>query len=276
MTTYVPAAMVHVYCVDGQWRKPSQAVNDPWQAAASNWHALARWSSRLVDNESQALLIDVGSTTTDIIPIVAGSIAIDCNSDSQRLQSGALVYTGVERSNIAGIVRELPLYGDKCPVMNELFATSRDAYLWLRELPDSPDDVDTADNRPATRSASRFRLSRLVGEDGSTLTDSDIDLIANHVHMSQAEMLAVAISKLSANRKTASKPSKGQRRPSTQCAFDSVILSGHGDFLIDAALAVLGWDGKRIRLSEYLGHELSRCAPAFAIANMAAEELRFV
>jgi probable H4MPT-linked C1 transfer pathway protein len=186
ITSVIPASMVRVYDVQGQWRTVTQAAREPWQVAASNWHALARMiaaKGRLsVERPPRAqLLIDVGSTTTDIIPIFEGSIAIDDQTDSQRLQSGALVYTGFERSNVAGIVQGLPLFGSQCPVINELFATTLDVYLWLRHIPDQPDRKDTADNRSATREAARYRLARLVGEDGSTLTDSDVDAIAESV-----------------------------------------------------------------------------------------------
>lgn len=281
ITSCLPAHMVAIYCVDGKWRKPSQAVREPWLAAASNWHGLTRWASRYAPAGQSCLLIDVGSTTSDLIPIEHGTVGLEGYSDSQRMQCGGLVYTGVERSNASGIVQHLPLHGSPCPVMNELFATTRDVYLWLNELPDAPECNDTADGRPATREASRYRLARLVGEDGSTLADSDIDKIANEIHMKQASMLSSAMGRVVAHNATlgatsdsAKKSSKTSKTPKKNLApFESVILSGHGDFLIDAALALHGWDGLRIRLSECIGAELARAAPAYAVAVLASEEL---
>ena len=303
LTSILPSSMVHVYCVDGTWKTVSQSARDPWSVAASNWHGLARFSSRLVGDKF-CVIVDTGSTTTDLIPIRDGQIAMDARTDSQRLQTGALIYTGIERSNVAGIVSEVELFGASCPVMNEQFATTRDVYLWLREIEDQPQNFETADNRPATRDAARYRLARIVGEDGSTLADADLDRIAEQIATAQTKLVSKAFFKLSAkacvktssgksNRnKEVANPGPKASKPFSQAAVSQaavsqaqgnqaqgnqvvqcVVMSGHGDFLVEAALAACGWDGERIRLNEVLGPELSRCAPAFAIAVLAAEEL---
>ena len=43
----------------------------------------------------EALLIDIGSTTADLIPIVGGLPATTGYSDAERLETGELVYTGM-------------------------------------------------------------------------------------------------------------------------------------------------------------------------------------
>ena len=278
LTSILPAQMVRIYCVDGTWKSVSQSARDPWSVAASNWHGLARFAVRLVGTKS-CLLIDTGSTTTDLIPIRDGQIQIEAKTDSQRLQAGALVYTGIERSNVAAILSEVPLFGASCPVMNEQFATMRDVYLWLGELQDEPECCETADNKPATREAARYRLARIVGEDGSTLADSDVDQLAQQIARAQTQLVAKAFLKLTATsmkkastrtkKKTETEPILANRGGQ---AFECVAISGHGDFLIESALAACGWDGERIRLQNTLGNELSRCAPAYAIAVLASEE----
>jgi len=255
VTSILPAQMVRIYSVDGSWKTVSRSARDPWSVAAANWHGLARFASRFVVGKS-CLLVDTGSTTTDLIPIRKGKIDLEARTDSQRLQTGALVYTGIERSNVAAIASEVTLFGSPCPVMNEQFATMRDVYQWLREIDDAPTDCETADGKPATRNAARYRLARVVGEDGSTLADVDIDQIANQIATAQTKLVAKAIAKISGRTK-----------------FDCVALSGHGDFLIDGALAACGWEGERIRLRQTLGDDLVRCAPAYAIATLASEEL---
>lgn len=269
LTSILPSELVRVYGVDGSWKSVVQSAREPWSVAASNWHGLARFVTRLAGQRS-CLLIDVGSTTTDLIPIRNGCIAMEAQTDSQRLQTGALVYTGVERSNVAGIVRELTLFGVPCPVMNEQFATMKDVYLWLRDLPDEPSNCDTADGKPATRESARFRLSRMVGEDGSTLTDSDVDALAREIATAQSAMLVNAIRQLSKGPTT--RKSRAKKSALQHCDFECVVISGHGEFLAESALAECGWDGERILLGETLGPELSRCAPAYAIATLAAEE----
>jgi probable H4MPT-linked C1 transfer pathway protein len=295
VTRIVPSQFLHVYCVDGKWRSPAQAARDPWMAAASNWHALARWASRMLSTHPKkphhGLIVDVGSTTIDIIPINTQGVATRSTTDSQRLRRRELIYTGVERSNLAGLLRSVPLFGKRCPVMNEQFATTRDAYVWLKHLPEEHHCCQTADGRPATRLASRFRLARVVGEDGSTLTDSDIDAIALTVLKTQCRLLERAmhtvirrVAKTQPRGMQASKPKASSKREPNGIASapqmatppgGKVILSGHGGFLVESALKgtlrdSLGGD-QPVRLADELGPELSRCAPAYAVAMLAAE-----
>src|SRR5277367_2387422 len=63
--------------------------------ASANWHASAALIARYC---REALLIDMGSTTTDIIPIVAGAVAARGYTDAERLTTGELAYAGLVRS----------------------------------------------------------------------------------------------------------------------------------------------------------------------------------
>lgn len=262
VTRIIPSPLVQVYSVDGKWRSPSQAAREPWMAAASNWHALAAWACRFLDSE-HGIVVDVGSTTIDLIPIRKSGVATPSMTDSQRLRRGELLYTGIERSNIAGIVRSVPLFGKRCPVMNEQFATTRDAYLWLGKLLEEPDDRNTADGKPATVDGARYRLARVVGEDGTTLTDSDITAIAQAIFDKQVSMLRLGIGRLVARQTRLEGVSKPTR----------LILSGHGGFLIETAIQAGGDFSTPISLLESVGADLSRCAPAFAVATLASESV---
>lgn len=272
-TSVIPAPLVRVYCVDGKWRTTSAAGRDPWKAAASNWHALSQYIA-LEFPSDDTLVVDIGSTTTDLIPIRNGRIAIDSTTDSQRLQCGALVYTGIERSNVAGICRELPLFGASCPVMNEWFASALDVHLWLGDLPEQPDCLDTADGKPASRNAARFRLARLVGEDGTTLTDEDVDAIAQHIRREQAKLIAQSMEKVWSYSSQAhpKKPSHKDRNPSKKLP-DRLVVCGHGPFLLEDALQSLGWNVPRVDWTKELGLQLSRCGPSYAIAMLAKRQI---
>ena len=61
---------VLIYLTDGTFVPPDEAVARAQEAAASNWHALASFAAELVEGEA-GLLFDVGSTTCDVVPIVA-------------------------------------------------------------------------------------------------------------------------------------------------------------------------------------------------------------
>jgi probable H4MPT-linked C1 transfer pathway protein len=144
------------------WYDASQACQCAEHVASANWHATAHLVSTCV---SEALLVDIGSTTTDLIPIREGLVATPSSSDRDRLSAGELVYTGVARTPLMALASEAPVAGHFTPLMAEHFATSSDIYRILGLLPEKADLHDTADGRAKTPAASRARLARMVGRD---------------------------------------------------------------------------------------------------------------
>ena len=65
-----------IYRVDGRIVSPDDVATDPLSVAASNWHAVARLAASLVPH-ARALLVDIGSTTCDIVPLAGGRPAPD-------------------------------------------------------------------------------------------------------------------------------------------------------------------------------------------------------
>ena len=60
---------------------------------------------------SAALFIDMGSTTTDLVPVVDGAIAARGYTDAERLAAGELVYTGLVRSFVMAVADRAPFAG---------------------------------------------------------------------------------------------------------------------------------------------------------------------
>jgi probable H4MPT-linked C1 transfer pathway protein len=243
-----------VYLVDGAWATPEQAIERPWLAAASNWHALAAFAGRFAPRGA-AWLLDVGSTTCDIIPLQDGAPVASGQTDPDRLRHGELVYTGVERSPICAIVRELPWRGNTCPVAQEVFATTWDAYLLLGDVPEEPASTHTADGRPATRSAALDRLARMICADRTMFGPSDAFQAARVVAEEQLALLEHATRRVIALR----------GRPTR------VVISGQGEFLARRLIERLRLDATIVALSDELGPVVSRCAPAHALAVLARE-----
>src|SRR5581483_10394231 len=96
---------VLVYLVDGSLAPVDEACQQPLLAAASNWHALASFAARYCSGPG--LLVDIGSTTTDIIAFANGAVVAQGQTDPERLASGELVYTGVVRSPVCAVVDAL-------------------------------------------------------------------------------------------------------------------------------------------------------------------------
>jgi len=240
---------VTVYLVDGRLATLEEARRSPQLAAASNWHALARFVRRYLSGGA-GLLVDVGSTTTDIIPIVAGQVAARGMSDSERLVNRELVYSGVGRTPICAVVQSLPFRGQDCRVAAELFATTADAYVLLAELDEEPEATWTSDGRPLTIEFSKQRLARMLCADAGEMEPGDFERIATAVRDAQLRELKSSI---------ASVIDRMPELPS------SVIVSGSGEFLAryTAECAV---PGGVISLAKDLGPLVSRCAPAHALA----------
>ncbi len=132
--------------------------------ASANWHASASFVGLTYRN---ALFADMGSTTTDLIPVVAGKVKTIGTTDAARLAHGELVYAGVVRSYLMSSgVKLVPFAGRWVPLMNEWFAATCDIYRLLGELPENADVMETADGREKTVEASMARLARMLGYDG--------------------------------------------------------------------------------------------------------------
>ncbi len=170
---------VAFYGVDGRFRDADQARRDVDLVAAANWHA---WQVLLPGEiVSDATLIDIGSTTTDIIPIAAGRVATAATSDYDRLAEGSLVYVGCRRTPVCALVDRLRFRDRELSVMNEVFATIDDARIVLGTVPEDAEDNDTADGMPRTRDFAANRLSRMIGLDRRTVSAADARELARDV-----------------------------------------------------------------------------------------------
>jgi len=130
--------------------------------ASANWHASATLTGRRAPT---ALFIDMGSTTTDIIPVAEGRPANLGFTDTERLIHGELVYSGLARSFLMAGPRLVPFAGQWTPLMNEWFASTADVHRILGQLPEGADMMETPDGREKTKAASCARLARMIGRD---------------------------------------------------------------------------------------------------------------
>ncbi|MEP7067564.1 MAG: hydantoinase/oxoprolinase family protein, partial [Gemmatimonadota bacterium] len=139
-----PAARTLVYTVDGRFLDLHAARDAPLLVAASNWTATASLIATLVGD---AVLVDVGTTTTDIVPISNGRVAAIGRTDPERLLSGELLYLGAVRTPVEAIVHRVPLHDGLAGVSAESFALAGDIHVWRGEL--SPDGytIPTPDGR---------------------------------------------------------------------------------------------------------------------------------
>lgn len=246
-----------IYLVDGTIVQPEVACRRPLEAAAGNWHALARLAAAVADSD-RGLLVDIGSTTTDIVACRRGGPLPLARDDAGRMLRDELIYTGVERTPLAAIVRRLP-HGDlRRPLAAERFAESRDAWILLGCLPENPHDRDTADGRPCTVVAAAARIARSLLLDPDGLSPNDARRAAEAVAAAQTRRVARGLVAVTA--------AHGWHP-------EVVVLSGHGTALAHRALDRVGWPSRRLSLTDVLGAAVSRSAPAHALARIAAGDL---
>ena len=180
------------YCTDGSMRPAEQAIHRWKRVAASNWHANA-WMAFLETKTNSGFMVDIGSTTTDIIPVKDGMPKHAEQVDFDRLANGQLLYAGAGRTPICSLISQVELPNQRLTIARELFATMKDALLWLNETQPDEFDCDTADGRPATRKNSGQRLAKMVCEDLNELDESIVDEIARQAKSSLSSLISSAI-----------------------------------------------------------------------------------
>ena len=242
---------VAVLTTSGELVSIAAARARPWDVAAANWVATAL---AVAETHRDALLIDVGSTTADVVPIAAGRVAATAGNDLERLMAGELVYTGALRTNLAAIAPRVPVYGGWCPVASELFAISADVHLLLGHLAPAQYTCATPDGRPATVEFARERVARLVCADIEQMAPGEIDAIAAFLHAEQVRQIAAAVRRVSG---------RLERDP-------PVVPLGAGAFLAREAAEGLG-----LTVAELPWSAAERdAAPAAALARLLAGRLR--
>ena len=216
-----PDADVRVFTVHGTFVTLSAARATPLDAAAANWAATARM---VADTHPDAILIDVGTTSTDIIPIVGGRVVAKGTTDPARLASGELVYTGALRTPVEAIASHVPFAGGVATVSAESFCLVGDVHLWRGDL--APDDysVATPDGRAASREFSGERIARVVCADRELLDDAGIGAIAHTVADAQRQRIVQGIRRVL------------DRHP----ALRTAVVTGLGAFIARAAATAAG------------------------------------
>ena len=157
--------------------------------AAANWLVSADY---LMERYRGGLLVDFGSTTTDIIPLISLE-ALSGMTDLRRLQSGTLVYTGLLRTTLPAVIREVSLSGIPTPVCPEYFACSGDAHLVLGHIASEDYTTDTPDGRARDRESCLRRLSRVVCADLEEIGEEGACAVAEAFWDAQRSLLCTAV-----------------------------------------------------------------------------------
>jgi probable H4MPT-linked C1 transfer pathway protein len=264
---------VFVLDVDATLKSVDAARSEPLRVAAANWAATGWMVAQLLKT---CVIVDVGSTTASIIPVIDGRVSAAGKTDLEKLMVGELVYMGSLRTNVAAIVRSVPLRDSAVRVSSELFAQSGDVHLVLGNISEKEFTTETADGRGKTKREAMARLARVVCADIEMLTEEEIVQIASYIYNKQVEQVAEGLSQVYS------------RARSLTTAEIPVVVTGLGkDFLARTAAQKIGVDtiinlekvcfGDAFVYSSFLPslaqNDVVKASPAVGVALMAASKL---
>ena len=252
-------APMFVLSVEAELLSVENARREPLKVASANWAATGWMVSQVIKN---CLVVDVGSTTTSIIPVINGKITAEGRTDLEKLRNGELVYSGSLRTNVATIVDGIPIRGGIVRLSSELFAQSGDVHLLLDNIREEEYTVETCDGRGKTKREAMARLARVVCADIDMLTEEEIMGMAQFVYKRQMEQITGGLKQV-----------YERIKPLLLQEKIPVVITGLGrNFLARKAAEKVGFK-EIIDVSEMLGAEAAVVSPSVGVALMVAGNL---
>jgi probable H4MPT-linked C1 transfer pathway protein len=250
---------VRVYAGPAGFVRAADAAKRVREIASANWHASARFVAARV---TEGLFVDIGSTTTDLVPFAHGEARAVAYSDAERLAAAELAYTGVTRTPVAALARSAPFDGHWQALAAEHFANAADVHRLTGELPSDADQHATADGRGKGADESAGRLARMLGRDANDASLARWRALAEFFAEQQLRQIHDAASR------ALSRGVIGESAP--------IVGAGVGRFLVARLAERLGRPyvdfATLIEAATEEREWAARCAPAVAVAAIAAAE----
>lgn len=253
----LPHCELRVYAGASGFITPDQAAEYYLQVASANWHATAQFIAQHYDS---GVLIDIGSSTTDIVAFLRGRLCNRGRTDQQRLQYDELVYSGVVRTPLMAIVDKLPFAGEWQSLAAEHFATTADIYRLTGELDDTSDMMEPADGGGKTKLDSARRLARMLGADlEPTESNAKWTDLARYISEQQLQLISRALHRVM----SATDLGEGRR----------LIGAGTGRFMVSKLAQRHACDyidfGQVMQTESENRHGVADCATAVSVAQLA-------
>ncbi len=238
------------------FKSSSDVDRDPVSFASTNWLASAKF---IADEYKDVIFVDIGSTTTDVIPIKNGRIKVG-RSDLERLKSGELICSGILRTNVSCLLDRINMNGGECKTSSEHFATTADAYLTIGCIKKEDFGCESLNRycypftgEERNRISAMRRLARVLCSDLEEIGEDGVVHIAEKVKEVQVNELTTSL-----------------RRISEKYRLENVVSAGIGDFIAEEASEAVCLDFSP--LSSVYGKGISAVFPAYAIAKLLERE----
>lgn len=190
LTEVFDETKIRLINIDSEFLTIKEAKADYLSVSASNWVGT---SMVFGEREKLGILLDMGSTTLDLIPIKDGRPVTIGKTDVERLLNYELLYTGILRAPIPSITHSVPFRNSKCPISFERFAIMADIYRILGLIDEHDYTCDTADGRGKSLEECYARVSRMLCGDLMLIKLEEIDEIASYIYRSQKNMVKDSI-----------------------------------------------------------------------------------
>jgi hypothetical protein len=246
-----PRAALSVLATDGRLLASDVARQEPFAVSGTRWLATGEL---VAEGYPDAVLVDMGSSLTDIVPIAGGAVVAVGRTDPERLLEGELLGTGAVATPVEAVAARVPLWDGEVRVAGG-FALMGDVHLWRGALP-AGDYTDPArDGREATREHAGDRLARVACGDREMLDELTIGRIAATFATAQVAELAALLERVR------------KRHASIRVA----VVNGVGTFVAAEAARTTGLSVER--LADRFGTAPARAAPALSVARLLADHL---
>ncbi|AEA47956.1 hydantoinase/oxoprolinase family protein [Archaeoglobus veneficus] len=233
-----PDSEVYFLSVDGVL---SREANPPSDFAASNWVASVLFLAKTFED---FLFADMGSTTTDLIPVKGKILA--AKTDYERLKRGELIYMGVLRTPVFHVLPHFTV-----PLVPEFFAITGDVFVVTGDIAADDYTCETPDGRGKEVKNCMQRLARQLCCDLEEIGEDFVTELAAEAKKAIIEKIANAMSGLASIH-----------------GLNTVVGCGIGEFILQHAAKTAGLD--YISLREMYG-ERSHYFPAYAMARLVEE-----
>ena len=247
---------IYVYAGNKGLITPDRVHDCHTDIASANWHATATYAAGYLGS---GILIDLGTTTTDIIPFHEHRVCSRGYTDQERLRTGELVYTGITRTPVMAVLERVPYRNVWQSIAAEYFAGMADVYRITGDLDERFDLMPAADGGAKTRYHSIKRLARILGAEykATDAIEPWLD-VARHIAEKQFERIDQAFNSVT------DKLGKSVR--------NNIVAAGAGRFIIEKLARKNDYEVTDFEdLSPASGRKMraaNNCSTAVAVAGL--------
>ena len=240
---------IYVFDVNGNFLGLEDAKKNYLNVSASNWVATAKFVSEFI--KESCILVDMGSTTTDIIPIKDKEVLAE-KTDLDRLMNNQLVYVGTLRTPVSFLANKIEFRGKLTNLSSEYFAITADISLILNKISEEVYTCDTPDGAGKDFESCLTRLARVLCADRELVRDDELIDFAKKLYNYLLNLIRENVDAVS-----------------KRFNLNDIVITGLGEEILKDALK--GYN--IISIKDIYGKDVSLATPSFAVAKLLQKQL---